>query len=338
MTIWAFLSPSLKTYHYCELNYQRAMEKLTQSVRNGESRFGWSSESNDDLRDRDNWDKDDWHRNRLQLFLLDVKKDDWIVHINLPEWGKCIAVKVLGTYSFDDGIDFNYGTDFRHNFEVDPSTIVEFWRNDPNVVPNVNLSPRYRHHKIYNKEDFVQTLKNLSENRVELDGQQTSPEYHLKKKTSESLEVVTKLIHEMHRGKKLETFLAKVINKVPGVVDVVPNGMRFGTDHGADLIVTMKSSFGNLQLEHKIIVQIKSYDDVHEDTSAVDEVKTGIRQYSGTAGMIITTAESSENLENEIQAASEELECPIDLIASEDVARLAIKHAPELVFDLDNIS
>lgn len=335
MTVWAFLAPSRKDFDYCERSYRSAMQKLTQSVQDGKSRFGWSYEDKDDLRDRSNWNEEDWNRCWLQLFLLDVRKGDWIVHVNLPDWGECIAVQVLDKYSFDDGLDLGYGPDFRHCFKVDASTIIEFERNDPNVLPSVNLRPRYRYHRIYDEEAFSQTRKNLIANQVELDDGQTGAEYHLKEATAEFLESVTRLIHKMHRGKKLEAYLAKVIRKVPGVVSVEENGLRVGTDHGADLIVTMMSSFGRLQLEQKIIVQVKSWEDTHEEIDAVHQVETGIRHFSGTAGMIITTAECSEELENEVNAVSEKLKCSIDLLAHEDVAKLVIKHAPELVFNLD---
>ena len=67
---------------------------------------------------------------------------------------------------------------------------------------------------------------------------------------------------------------------------------------------------------------------------AVGQVKNGIERYDGTAGMIITTAESTEYLENEVRKISEEIGRPIDLLASSDVSKFIIKHAPELLFRL----
>ena len=54
--------------------------------------------------------------------------------------------------------------------------------------------------------------------------------------------------------------------------------------------------------------------------------------------MIITTAEETEELESALQKASEHVGVPIDLLASDNVAKFVIKHAPELVFRLDGIS
>ena len=54
--------------------------------------------------------------------------------------------------------------------------------------------------------------------------------------------------------------------------------------------------------------------------------------------MVITTAVKTEELEAEIRNASEETGVPIDLLASEDVARFVIKYASELLFNLNGIS
>ena len=58
------------------------------------------------------------------------------------------------------------------------------------------------------------------------------------------------------------------------------------------------------------------------------------KKYNATAGMIITTAERTEVLENKIQETSNELNCHIDLLAGEDVAKFVIKNASDLVFRL----
>ena len=98
----------------------------------------------------------------------------------------------------------------------------------------------------------------------------------------------------------MESFLAKVFRKISGVVDVQENCKRLGTDHGADLIVTTSTSLGQLQLENRVIVQVKSYEGSHYDFEAIKQVKMGINQYSGTAGMVITTAKKTKELENAV--------------------------------------
>lgn len=323
MAIWAFN----KT--------EEAERKLIyQSIKAGKSRFGWSQKDEHNLRLKDNWT--DWHSK--QLFLLQVKPGDWIVHINTPNWGRCIAAQVLSEYNFDDGIECSWGTDFRHYFCIDIDTIIEFDRSDENILPSVNLNPRQRYHRIYATDDFLKSIDNLKNKTVKLNVGESREEYHLKNEIDKYLAEISNLIHEMHKSKNLERFLAKVFRKIPGVIDVNENGFGWGTDYGADLIVTMSTALGNLEFENKIIVQVKSFEGTHYDLDAVQQVKTGVEKYTGTAGMIITTADKSEQLERKIQETSEEIGVPIDLLASDDLAKFVIKHAPELLFKLDGIS
>ena len=301
------------------------MRKLVyQSVKSGKSRFGWSQKDQENLKLPDN-KSENYSRQR---FLLDIKQGDWIVHINTPQWGKCIAARVLSEYGFDEGLKNDKGNvDFRHYFEVDTSTIVEFERNSPAILPSVNLKPRYRYHKVYASDDFLKSIENLESDSV------SSSDDHLKDKVKELMPALSDLIHQMNRGKNLEHFLKRVLEKIPGVVEVKENGSGYGTDHGADLILTVKTPL--VELEQKVIVQVKSFGDVHHDLEAVEQVKEGIKWYKGDAGMIMTTAKKSEQLENEVSKASDELGVPIELLDAYDVAKLVIKHAPELVFNLE---
>ena len=319
MTVWAFN----------QVDNDDCKNKIYQSFKNGISRFGWSQKDEHNLKG-EKWT--DWHSK--QLFLLQIRKGDWIVHINTPSYGKCIAGKVKSEYNFDEGLDCWGIKDFRHFFEIDKETIIEFDRQDPNILPTVNLRPRQRYHRIYAVDDFLQSIENLKNNTVNLQNGESKEVYHLRDKTNFYLEEITKLLHNTHKSKNLERFMANVFRKLPNVVDVNENGFGWKTDFGADLIITTKTSIGNLDFENIIIVQIKSFEGKHYDLNAVDQVKTGIEKYNANAGIIITTAEKTEQLENKIQEISKEIDKPIDLIAGEDVAKFVIKYASDLVFKL----
>ena len=130
---------------------------ICDSINNdGISRFGWSSEDENNLKLEDNW-SDEHSR---QLFLLQIKQGDWIVHINTPEWGKCIAGIVASEYDFDEGIECAHGIDFRHRLSLDPDTVIEFERRDPNVLSSVNLCPMYRYQRVYAVRDFLHSIEN----------------------------------------------------------------------------------------------------------------------------------------------------------------------------------
>ena len=313
MNVWAFNKP----------DDSKRVQLLYKEVNNGKSRFGWSWRDKHNLKLENNWTDE----HSKQLFLLSIKEGDWIVHIHMPEWGKCVAARVVREYDFDEGID----GDFRHFCEIDTNSIVEFEREDLRLDPRVNLKPRQRYHKVYAVDEFESSIERIkSGEEIEENGEL----YHLQNETDELLEKVTGLIQEMNRGKKLEQFLAKVFRRIPGVVDVNENGSGWGTDYGADLIITVKVSVGRLDLDHVIVVQVKSYRGQVEDTNAVVQIQTAIERFKANAGMIITTGERTEELETAVTQAADQLSRPIALLAGKEVAQFVIKNAADLVFRL----
>lgn len=292
------------------------------SIRKGKSRFGWSQKDEHNLF-LEQWSE--WHSK--QQFLLDIKPEDWIVHINTPTWGQCTAVKVVGSYEFDGGLNSTHGIDFRHAIPVDVETIIVFKRRDDNVLPSVNLRPRSRYHRVYEEQDFHQSIANLQDSKINL-GKDTKGEFYLKEKTETYLAEITSFIQQMNKSKDLEVFLAKVFKKVEGVVNVKENGSGWRSDNGADLIVTFK----NLNIENKVVIQIKSFEGSHYSLEAVSQIENAIDVYGANAGLIITTASTTEALDSAIQTLNEKIDKQIDLMAGEDVARFVLKYAPEMVF------
>ena len=313
MTVWAFNKPDALQH----------VQLLYREVKKGKSRFGYSWSAQHNLKLKDNWTAE----HSKQLFLLRIKEGDWIVHINMPEWGKCVAARVVRGYNFDEGVD----GDFRHFFEIDTDSIVEFERKDLRLDPRVNLTPRYRYHRVYAVDEFESSIR-----RIESDEEIKENEelHHLWNETDKLLKNVTRLIHEMYPGKKLEGYLAEVFRRIPGVVDVNENGSGWGTDFGADLIVTVKVSVAGLDLEHKIVVQVKSHERETRDKKAVDQIRTAIETFDADAGMIITTGERTEELEIAVAQAADALGHPIDLLADKEVAQFVIKNAADQIFRL----
>ena len=313
--VWAFQAPGGKD--------NDAKDLLYESLKSGKSRFGWSMKDEHDL-NREEWSE--FHSR--QMFLREVKKGDWIVHINLPKWGQCVAAQVVKPYAFDEGLNCSWREeedrrkDFRHCFEIDKETIIEFDRNDEKIIPSVNLRPRGRYHRVYKIAEFELSMRYLKENE--------DPGDHLKNKIQDTiLKEISDIIHEMNRAKNLELFLGKVFEKVPGVALVERNGFGFGTDHGADLIVDMRTELGH---PHRVIVQVKSYEGDHRDTKAVEQVKEGIEHFGGTAGMVITTGDKTQELEEKVQEVFDKINIPIDLYDGTDLAKFVIQYAPDLLF------
>ena len=317
MTIWAF---------NCTKN-AKATELIYQSIKNGKSRFGWSSKDEDNLKLDNSFSK--------LYFLLQIKKGDWIIHINTPIFGKCTVAKVLSEYDFDKGLEFNWGIDFRHYFEIDADSIIEFDRNDPNVLPLISsrLKLRGKYWRIYYKDEFLLTLQNLKENRVN-NCKIIKNLFHLKESINAPFEKITELIHRNYPGKELEKLIAEVFRKVPTVLDVKENGSGWKSDFGADLIVNYDAGLPliGLRKQENLIVQIKSFEGEHWETKAVKQIRTGIEKFDGDAGLLITTAKSTPVIEEAIEKLSLEIDKPVSIIAGIDVAKFVLEYFSEEIF------
>ncbi len=332
--IYAIKAPNVNDYDDFS-DYQNVMSALTKSLNDdGYSRFGWGFFDINQLKDKD-WSKmsedeaDVWKRTS---FLLDVKQDDWLVHVNFPEYGKCTACKVIGEYEFRGQIE----GDFAHSIKIDKNSIVVFDRNDDGILPVVSrrLKLQGRYWRIYFQEEFEKSIANIK-NGVKLPATNTKEIHYLKEEFSNILPNITSLIQKNHPEKKLEHFFKTIFEKIPNVVNVENYGETkgFGTDFGADLIVRYKSGLPILDLETEktLVVQVKSYDGDHYDTNAVDQIETAIDKFGADAGLIITTGNKTQTLEDALEALCTKKNLPISLIAGEDVAKFVLKYAPDLL-------
>jgi hypothetical protein len=349
MTIFALKGPSPQDYEPQELEDTRQF--LSDSIKKGISRFGWSYIDTADLsqlKDKQ-WQemtKEEQNCWSKASFLLNVQKGDWVVHINLPYWGACLAGEVTCNYCFEqEGNDFE---DFRHLLRIDPSTVIEFERNDDAVVPLIGsrLKLQGRYWTIQYVDEFLETIKNLKDESVEINSNETIGLFYLKKDLSPLLKNITDKIQKTHPGGKLENLIAEIFRKIPNVINVTENGRFKGwaSDQGADLIVTYRSGLSiiNLEKEETLVVQIKSYTGQHWETTAVDQIESAIKQFKADAGLIMTTGESTEALEQAIEALSNRLSkeeqegginrtIPIGLIAGEEVAKFVLRYGGQLI-------
>ncbi len=339
MTIWALKGPSYADYG--PEDYQETVNFLTSSIRNGVSRFGWGYTDKADLNkvaakpfhERDEQERQCWAKAN---FLLEVQPGDWVVHINLPYWGACFAGKVAERYSFEQ--DDNEVSDFRHMLKLDSGTIVEFGRSDDRVLPIIGSRLRLqgRFWRIRHEQEFLQTIENINAGELKKGADESVGVFYLKKDLLPLLSAITDKIYRTHPAGHLEGLTAAVFRKIPKVVDVRENGRHKGwaTDNGADLIVTYKSGLavGNLEKDETLVVQVKSYTGQHWEVNAVSQTETAIKEYEADAGLIITTAESTRELEAAVEELSAKLGKPIGLIAGADVAKFVLKHGGELIF------
>src|SRR5438105_7786727 len=99
--------------------------KLYEGCRAGRARFGWGWFDGADVRRLTTrnaevgWQgltPDEQAVLSHAGFLLRVAVDDYLVYINMPSYGECTAVRVLGPYDFSSLCDPNGEGDFRHLF------------------------------------------------------------------------------------------------------------------------------------------------------------------------------------------------------------------------------
>jgi hypothetical protein len=308
-------------FAFAKIDDEAARQKVFAEIKNGKSRFGvWDQKCS--LRDE---------YYGANAFLLRIQKGDWIVHVNNPEYGRCTAVQVTGEYQFDDGIPVESGRDFNNYIPVNPESVVEFDRNDPNVLPSVNLAPRKRGQRILAVEDFIQSLDNLSQKRHTEYDEGIKGLAHIKSKmTSVIFPQITQIIQQMNRGKEFENFLHKIFSSMPNVLSI-QNGFGWRSDQGADLIVEFQNPIVGVNLTTRLIIQAKSFEGSHYDLNAVDQIKQGIAKFKADGGLLITTAESTEELEDKARKTSEEIGKTIDVLAGADVAKFVLTHAHQLL-------
>jgi hypothetical protein len=309
-----------QVYAFAKINDHDARLKVYEEIKKGKSRFGlWEQ-----LKSL----KEHWYGKNA--FLLRIKEGDWIVHVNMPIYGMCVAAKTIGEYGFDEGIECNWGYDFKNFIPVDPQTFIEFNRNDPNVLPTVNLGPRKRGQRVLEVNDFLQSIENLKERKFDSITKQDKSITHLKDKIANLLPQITAHVQEMNKSKEFERFLNRIFSGMPNTVSV-NNGFGWRSDNGADLIVEFENPIIGVNVTTKLVVQAKSYTGNHFDTKAIDQIVEGISHYNADAGLLITTANETEVLEEYIRKRTEEIGKTIDVIAGNEVAKFVLRYAPELL-------
>ena len=98
-----------QVFAFARVEDDNARRLVYEEIEQGRSRFGM-------------WDqakslKEEYFGRNRQL--LEIRKDDWIVHVNMPESGKCVAVQAAGDYQYDNGLVCSWGRDFNNVWKQD---------------------------------------------------------------------------------------------------------------------------------------------------------------------------------------------------------------------------
>ena len=309
--------------------------QIHESLTHGEGRFGWSYVETANLYElRDRIEKDGWdslnhdEKNCYREFLLSLSCGDYVVYINVPEWGQCTLAKVTGKYLWRWEDD-----DFNHRFPVDPNSMYSFDRNDAMVAPalSARLKLRGKYWRIYVEEEFRELLEALRQGARRRPRNLGDNLRYLKDGIKPFLSTVTEKIQHTHPNTDLESLVERVFSRVPGVRSVTRQGGA--GDRGADLIVELE--FGSIpELVQTLVVQVKSYEGTLNDPSAVNDIRRAFDAYDADMGLIVATVKNQDNaVKRELDRLREETRKPVALLTGDNLAAFFLKHGSDLLLE-----
>lgn len=313
---------------------------LFDDLKLGEGRFGWSYVETGDLNalkgriENNGWDslteqEQDCFSGR---FLLDIKAGDWLVYINMPEWGMCAAARVIGPYQWKWG---GASSDFNHRIPVDPESVFIFDRNDAIVHPTLRarLKLQGRYWKIYARSEFESLVKDHKAGLSGFVATQKSDLKQLSRELRPHLETITHAIHRTHPNTSLEGLLAETFKKVPGVKEVRWQGGA--GDGGADIVVVFETGLpiSGLTEQRICLVQVKSFVGEHGDTKAIDDIRRAFGRFpEAESGLIVSTASTSSPwFDQQLEQMRLETKKPVALMIGADVAAFFLRYGAQLL-------
>ncbi len=311
---------------------------ISPSLHKGEGRFGWSYEPTADLHflkeriEVSGWNSlTDAEKDCCQWFLLDLRAGDYVIYVNVPEWGKCTLARVTGPYVFRfDNADFN------HRFPVATESVLVFDRNDARVHPalSARLKLQGRKWHIYNlNHEFEALVRALKSGATSEPRTFKTNITFLAQEIQPLLANITEKIHHTHPNYDLESLFAEILKTVPGVKEVKLQGGA--GDHGADVLVVFESGLPipGLQQQRTCVIQVKSFEGEHWDTKAVNDIRRAFDHYpEAEMGLIVSTAISStEVLDDALDKIREETGKPVSLLIGADVAAFLLRFGGQLL-------
>ena len=326
----------MSDYTIYALKYSKNPDRdaiTSKSLQDGVGRFGWSGIETANLRTlQDRIDAEDSLTDEewccYHPFLLDIKENDYVVYINIPEWGKCTLARVTGSYFWNYEDD-----DFNHRFHVDPQSVCVFDRNDAIVHPQLSrkLKLQRRWWRIYDlQEEFELLIESLKRGDA---GRLSTPDTNIDWLKQDILSDITKKVQHTHPGSQLEFPIAEIFRNVPGVKEVKEQGGS--GEHGADLRVIFEWEVPiiGIQEQRTCVVQVKSFKDKMWETKAVDQIRKALKYWDADMGVIVSTASSgSEALYTALDQLRQETGKPVFLLIGEDVAAFLLRFGSQLLF------
>ena len=335
MSIYAIKAPTT----------QIKVDMVYESLRNGEGRFGWSYVETADLlqlrnriesngRESLSTEEKDCYEN--QTFLLELQKDDYVVYVNVPEWGKCTLARITGSYEWRWEHD-----DFNHRFPVDRASVQSFDRNSAAVPAalSARLKLRGRSWPVYAEREFNKLLDRLPEDEGAIP---RTWEHNMRDFSDQVRPLfgnIADLMNRTHPGKDLESLMKQLFERVPGVGVNGVTPKQGGADHGADLIVDFEFvPIPGLVQTQTLAVQVKSFSGQHKESGAVEDLERAFCYYEKQGqfihmGLVVSTAtEVGDTFRQEVDKLSEKSQKPVSILAGADLVAFFLRYGADLMW------
>ena len=296
-----------------------------EALKNGEGRFGWSyveTANLHDLRSRiagDGWNSlDEEERDCYQELLLSLKDGDYVVYVNVPEWGQCTLAAVTGPYLWRWA-----DNDFNHRFPVDPDSVRSFHRNDPMVARplRARLKLRGRCYRIHAEEEFATLAAALRRG--------VKPAPAVLTDNQRDLAAAAEKIRHMHPPTDLEHLVEQVFRRLPGIRSVTRQGGTEGL--GTDLVVELEP--GSIpQLAQTLVVQVRSDRGALGDPAAVADIRRAFGACGADMVLVVSAAATRDPLlERELDRLREAAMKPVAWLAGDELAAFFLRHGSDLL-------
>jgi hypothetical protein len=252
-------------------------------------RQGWGYEEKLDLRkikakidkaeELDQEEQAAW--SRCQNMLDYIKPDDLVLVKNVPSADKFTITKIAGPYDYriDPVVD-----DYGHFLPVLGSRV---FSKQAKVVPaplvnalnraQAALVPTYKHH------DPVVLLYGVSDEEARSRPEEFAERFSKWRQVlSDALK--TELKNGLKNPKEAERLIQKMLRRDQGEVRWTAGPK----EQGADFIVTIDNGYG---LATRMAVQVKMYQDVHDDTGGLDQLEQAFREHHVDTGLLVSFAD-----------------------------------------------
>jgi len=308
---------------------------VKESLCSGEGRFGWSYVETADLhalRHRisvDGWNSlDSEERDCYQESLLFLDRGDYVVYVNVPEWGQCTLAEVTGKYYWRWA-----DNDLNHRFPVDRESVRSFDRNDAMVPPalRARLKLRGRCCRVHAEEEFRRLAEALRRGVRPAPLTRAHNPYNLTDETQPFLPIVSDKIRHLGPRSDLETLVEQVFRRVPGVRSVTRRAAVRG--RGADLVVELE--VGSIaQLVQTLVVQVRPDAGALGQLFAADDIRQALGAYGADMALIVCPAEDRDPaVESELDRLREDTMKPVALLLGDELAAFLVRHDSALLLE-----